>query len=365
MGRFAQIVFSFSPPPPILRFLRRMVLSVLPRLLAVAVLAGSLGAPLVRAAAYKGAIVIDLASGQTLFEAEPDFVTPPASVTKLMTFLVVHEEIASGRIALSAPVTVSAEAARMGSSQVYLAQNEVFSVEELLYALMVSSANDAALALAEAVAGSREAFVTRMNARAGELGMKRTTFTSPHGLPPANRRLEEGDLTTPRDLALLSAHLLAKTDILRYASVKERVFRPGPRQIDMRNHNNLLGKVTGVDGLKTGFTRGAGFCLAATAQRDGRRLVAVTMGSPTSQVRDLEIADLFEKAFASLPPVPTIRPEGAEPPPLAAATAYPEKPKAAAPDAAPKSTADDAPQIQPAAEGEVPAVRFVMPGRSR
>jgi D-alanyl-D-alanine carboxypeptidase (penicillin-binding protein 5/6) len=251
----------------------------------------------------------------------------------------------------------------MGGSQVYLAENEVFPVEELLYALMVSSANDAALALAEHVAESRAAFVERMNVRARELGMKNTTFTSPHGLPPANRRLEDGDLTTPRDLALLSAHLLAKTDILRYASARERVFRPGPRQIDMRNHNNLLGKVAGVDGLKTGFTRGAGFCLAATAQREGRRVIAVTMGSPTSQVRDLEIADLFEKAFASLPPVPTIRPEGAEPPPLAAAAAYPAPAKKEPVEPAPPAEVEDAPTVGPASDDGVPAVRFVMPGR--
>ncbi len=330
--------------------------------LSIFVLSLIISAAAARAAAFKGAIVVDLASGATLFEAEPDVITPPASVTKLMTFLLVHEAVAAGKTSLSTPVTVSAEAARMGGSQVYLAENEIFPVEELLYALMVSSANDAALALAEHVAGSRAAFVERMNVRARELGMKNTTFTSPHGLPPSNRRLEDGDLTTPRDLALLSAHLLARTDILRYASVKERVFRPGPRQIDMRNHNNLLGKVAGVDGLKTGFTRGAGFCLAATAQREGRRVIAVTMGSPTSQGRDLEIADLFEKAFASLPPVPTIRPEGVEPPPLAAATAYPE-PAKKEPAGPAKEKDDDAPTVGPAADEEVPAVRFVMPGR--
>ncbi len=339
-----------------------MVLSVLPRLLAVAVLVGFSSGSVLRAAAYKGAIVIDLATGETLFEAQPDVVTPPASVTKLMTFLLVSEAIAADTVSLSTEVTISAEAARMGGSQVYLAENEVFTVEDLLYALMVSSANDAALALAEQVAGSRDAFVARMNERAHELGMKNTTFTSPHGLPPASRRIEDGDLTTPRDLALLSVHLLETTDILRYASVKERVFRPGPKQIDMRNHNNLIGKVAGVDGLKTGFTRGAGFCLAATAQRNGRRVVAVTMGSPESRVRDLEVADLLEQAFAKLPPIPTIQPKGSGPSAEASPASKKEEVPAAEP--TPPAPAEEEPSlVTPVPSDDVPAVRFVMPGR--
>jgi len=312
------------------------------------------------AASYKGAIVIDVATGRTLFEQGADLVTPPASVTKLMTFLLVSEELASGRLSLSTGVTVNAEAARMGGSQVYLAQNEVFSVEDLLWALMVSSANDAAMALAIHVSGSRDAFVARMNARARELEMNNTTFTSPHGLPPSSRRIEDGDLTTARDLARLSVYLLEKTNIIHYASMKERVFRPGPRQIDMRNHNNLLGKVAGVDGLKTGFTRGAGFCLAATALRDGRRVVAVTMGSPESRVRDLEIADLLEKAFAALPPIPKITPGAASAP--AAKPAAPS-PVAEEPPAAPPPAVTRPPLITPVPDEEPPAVRFVMPGR--
>lgn len=311
------------------------------------------------AASYKGAIVVDTATGQTLFEENADIVTPPASVTKLMTFLIVHEEIAAGRLETTTPVTVTAEAAGMGGSQVYLAQNEVFPVEDLLYALMVSSANDAAAALAVKTAGTREAFVERMNARAREIGMTNTTFRTPHGLPPANRRDEDGDLTSPRDLALLSAYLISKTDILRYSSTRNRVFRPGPRQIDMRNHNNLLGKLAGVDGLKTGFTRGAGYCLAATAQRNGRRLIAVTMGSPQSQVRDLEIAHLFEKAFANLPPVPTIIP-GESPQPSATATPAP----APAPVSPAATTAPSpSPAAPTATDDALPEIRFVMPGR--
>ncbi|MBI5690250.1 MAG: D-alanyl-D-alanine carboxypeptidase [Verrucomicrobia bacterium] len=250
---------------------------------------------------YKGAIVLDAATGNVVFEDRADYVGPPASVAKLMTFLVVHDRLQRGDLSLQTPVLTTAEAAKTGGSQVYLAEKEVFPVEELLYALMIASANDAATALAIHVAGSRAAFVEAMNARARELGMAQTTFRSPHGLPPSSRQLSDSDVTSPRDLAKLSLHLLRHTDILKYTSVKTRTFRPGPKQIDMVNHNHLLGKVAGVDGLKTGFTRGAGFCLAATAYRNNRRVVVVTMGSPDSKSRDIKIAELIEKGFSALP----------------------------------------------------------------
>lgn len=259
-------------------------------------------APREEPATYKGAIVMDAATGNIVFEDHADTVSPPASVTKLMTFLIVQDRLARGDLTLQTPVHVTAEASKTGGSQVYLAEKEVFPVEELLYALMIASANDAATALAIHLAGSKSAFVELMNARARELGMSQTTFRSPHGLPPSSRKLAESDLTTARDLAKLSLHLLRTTDVLKYTSVERRVFRPGPRQIAMDNHNNLLGKVAGVDGLKTGFTNGAGFCLAATAQRNGRRLIAVTMGSPDSKSRDIKIAELLERGFAALPP---------------------------------------------------------------
>lgn len=253
------------------------------------------------ATAFKGAIALDAATGAILFEDRADYVGPPASVTKLMTFLLVHERIARGDLSLQTPVSVTAEAAKTGGSQVYLAEKEVFPVEEMLYALIIASANDVATALAIHVAGSRAAFVELMNKRARELGLAHTTFRSPHGLPPSSRKLEESDLTSPRDLATLSLHLLRATDILKYTSVKRRTFRPGPKQIDMDNHNHLLGKVAGVDGLKTGFTRGAGFCLAATAFRNGRRILVVTMGSPDSKTRDIKIAELLERGFQAMP----------------------------------------------------------------
>lgn len=252
---------------------------------------------------YKGAIVVDAQSGKVLFEDNADFVAPPASITKLMTFLIVHDQLRTGVLTLQTEVPVSAASSRIGGTQVWLAHGESFSVEEMLYALMIQSANDCAHALATLVGGTPEAFVEMMNARARQLGMNNTTWRSPHGLPPANRKTADGDLTTPRDLALLSRHLLLHTDILKYCSVEVRDFRAGQTKgrIVMRNHNHLLGKVAGVDGLKTGYTRGAGFCLAATASRNGRRVIAVSMGSPSSKIRDLKVAELLAKGFASLP----------------------------------------------------------------
>ena len=216
---------------------------------------------------YKGAIIMDAASGNVLFEDHDGETSPPASMTKLMTFAVIHDKLQSGALTLQTPVTVTAADSKIGGTQVWLKENEVFPVEELLYAMMIQSANDAAYALARTAAGAVPAFVDLMNAKARELGMTHTTFRTPHGLPPSNRNIAEGDLTTPRDFALLCRHLLLKTDVVKYTSVKRRPFGPPIRGTTMDNHDHLLGHVQGVDGLKTGFTNGAGFCLSATAQR--------------------------------------------------------------------------------------------------
>jgi D-alanyl-D-alanine carboxypeptidase len=287
--------------------------------------------------AYKGAIVVELVTGNVLFEDRADIVSPPASMTKLMTFAVLHDKIASGALTLDTPITVTAADSKIGGTQVWLKEKEVFPVEELIYAMIIQSANDASFALARTAAGSVPAFVELMNAKAAELGMTKTTFRTPHGLPPANRNIAEGDLTSPRDFALLSRYLLQKTDILKYTSVETRDFGPPVRNaaVKMDTHNNLLGHVAGVDGLKTGFTAGAGYCLAATAQRNGRRLVVVTMGSPASRTRDLKVTELIERGFANLPAVPAIPAisttveSGSSP--ITAAPAPPKAPAAAAP----------------------------------
>jgi len=284
---------------------------------------------------YKGAIVMDAASGQVLFEDHSDEVGPPASVTKLMTFLVVQDHIAAGGLTLQSPVTVTREDSKIGGTQVWLKEGEAFPVEELLYALMIQSANDAANALAHAAAGSREAFVEEMNAKARELGMTHTTFHSPHGLPPA--RGQQPDLTCPRDLAILARHLLEHTDILRYTSVRTRPFGAGTRAqpVVMNNHNHLLGRINGCDGLKTGFTNGAGFCLAATAQRGNHRIIVVVMGSAQAKTRDLKVAELIEKGFTLVPAGSAFagyNPPPAPPSPISPAPLPPEE-KTSPPDA--------------------------------
>jgi D-alanyl-D-alanine carboxypeptidase (penicillin-binding protein 5/6) len=261
---------------------------------------------------YLSAIVIDASTGGVVIEDNADARGFPASITKLMTFFVVMERVESGQVSLDAPVTVSAEAARTGGSQVYLKQGEVFTVDELLYALMIQSANDAAVALAYHAAGSREAFVELMNAKARALGMTNTTFHSPHGLPPGKGQLP--DTTTARDLALLSRELIKHGKILRYTSVKERPFRDqADEPFIMRNHNALLSAFPGCDGLKTGFFSAGGFSLAATAERNGRRLIAVVLGSEQRVTRDVKARELLERGFAAVPPASPVIKMGTPP----------------------------------------------------
>ena len=252
---------------------------------------------------YKGAIVVDAATGAVLFANHADEVSPPASMTKLMTFAVLQDRIASGALSLQSRVRVVAADTRAAPSIIGLKVNEVFPLEELIYAMMIPSANDAALAVARDVAGSVPAFVSLMNAKARELGMNRTTFRSPNGLPPPSHRVADGDLTTPRDFALLCRYLILHTPILKYTSVKNRQFGVNYRfpSTPMTNHNHLLGKIEGVDGLKTGFTNSAGFCLATTAKRQGRRIIVVMMDCPDSRDRDLAVIQLIESSFSMRP----------------------------------------------------------------
>ena len=310
------------------------------------------------ATGYKGAIVTDATTGKVLFEDNADLVSPPASMTKLMTFYIVHDKLQSGALTLQTPVAITPEDARIGGTQVYLDPRETFPVEELLYAMMIQSANDAAHALARVAGGSVPAFVELMNAKARDLGMTHTTFRSPHGLPPANLRIADGDLTTPRDYALLSRSLLLHTDVLKYTSIRLRKFGEGIRSPDkviaMVNHNHLLTKVGGVDGLKTGFTNGAGFCLSATAERNGRRVIVVAMDGASAQARDLKVADLIERGFAALPAdSPTFSPS-----PVSPVSPLAPSPVAAAP--SPVSSAPLSPS-SPKAAGDPPVIKFTLP----
>jgi len=322
-------------------------------LLGLVTLSGALQAAKPAAAPYRSAIIVDAASGVVLFEDQADRVNAPASVTKLMTFLIVHDQIASGRLTLQTPVTVTKEDSAIGGTQVWLEAGESFSVDELLFALMIQSANDAAHALARAASGSREAFVARMNERARGLGMVHTTFRTPHGLPASSRKLADGDVSAARDLALLSRQLLLHTNILDYTSVKQRTFRPGqpaPREVIMRSHNHLLRRVKGVDGLKTGYTASAGFCLAATAERDRRRVIVVVLGSPDTKTRDIKVAELLEKGFTLIPTTSVFQSQGANP-------------FVSSPAPVPIAPAPSGTRAKPTTADPLPTVKFVAPKR--
>ena len=211
-----------------------------------------------------------------------------------MTLLIVIEAIENQHITLKDKVIACAEAEAIGGSQVNLRKGEQFSVEEMLYALMLQSANDVAFALAKHVAGSKQAFVVRMNHRARELGMTGTEFHSMHGLPPSHG--QQPDKTTARDIAKLCRELLRHDATLRYTSATTHPFRNS--SFIMRNHNHLLKKVPGCDGLKTGYYRAAGFSIAATAEQNGSRVLAIVLGSRDRLVRDAEAKKLLLKGLA-------------------------------------------------------------------
>jgi len=251
---------------------------------------------------YLGAIVIDAADGKVLFEDNADVTAYPASVTKLMNLLLVVEHIEAGKVHLNDKIVVTADVAKMGGTQVFLKQGEVFTVEEYLYAMMIQSANDAALALAKHVGGEREPFVALMNERAAQLGMTHTHFVTPHGLASPG---QQADTSSPRDIATLARAVAKHPLALRFTSTKERTFRQTPLTV-MRNHNKLLWQVAGCDGLKTGYLARAGYSLAATQYRDGKRIIAVVMGSKGvyGRVRDGIARDLMATALLKASPLP-------------------------------------------------------------
>ena len=263
---------------------------------------------------YLSALVVNTGTGAVFFEDNADAPSYPASIVKLMMLLILQEKIDAGTLRLEDPVRVTAEASRIGGSQVYLKEHEIFSVEELLYSLIIQSANDSAVALATHVAGSPEAFVRLMQERAERLGMTSTSFRSVHGLPPAAR--QEPDTTTARDLAKLALELARHPDIFRYTSAIHRPFRNA--SFEMRSHNHLLGSLEGCDGLKTGYFKLGGYSIVASASRRGTRFLAIVLGSKTRQERDAKARELLTKAFSStiLPPPTPDHPSVARPVPV-------------------------------------------------
>ncbi len=238
----------------------------------------------------KSAILIDQTTGTVLFEKNADEKMPPASITKIMTMLLVMEALDSGKISLSDEVVGSENAASMGGTQIWLEVGESFSVDEMLKACAVASANDASMALAEFVGGSESEFVGMMNQRAAELGMKNTTFINPTGLDA------DGHLSTARDIALMSRELLMHDKITEYTTIWMDSLRDG--QMGLVNTNKLVRFYKGCTGLKTGTTDGAGSCLSASAERNGLSLIAVVMGCTTSKERFADARALLDYGFA-------------------------------------------------------------------
>ncbi len=244
---------------------------------------------------YRAALLMDAASGAVLFEENAHLKWPPASMTKMMLMLIVAERVRDGAAKWDEPVITSRWASKMGGSQVYLKEGEVFPLGEMMQAVVIHSANDASSAIAEHIAGSTEAFVDLMNERAQELGLKDTTYHSPHGLPPAKG--QEIDLSSAYDLAVLARELVKFPDIMQWGGTKEAPFRNGA--MILRNTNHLVRNTSWVDGLKTGYHRSAGFCVTATGVRNDMRLIAVVLGTVRKQDSFTEAAKLLNKGFAT------------------------------------------------------------------
>ncbi len=239
----------------------------------------------------KSAILIDQNTGTVLFEKNPDEPMPPASITKIMTMLLVMEALDTGKIRLSDSVVGSENAASMGGTQIWLEVGESFTVDEMLKACAIASANDASMALAEFIGGSESAFVTMMNQKAADLGMKNTTFQNPTGLDA------DGHLSTARDISIMSRELLNHPQITDYTTVWMDSLRNG--EMGLVNTNKLVRFYDGCTGLKTGTTDKAGSCLSASATRNNLSLIAVVMGCKTSKERFADARALLDYGFAS------------------------------------------------------------------
>ena len=253
----------------------------------------------------KSALLMDAATGTVLYELDSHEPLAPASVTKVMTMLLIMEAIDQGRIGWEDMVTASETAAAKGGSQIYLKVGETMSVEDMVKSIAVSSANDCACAMAEHIAGSEAAFVDMMNARALELGMTDTHFVNCTGLDDGEDAASHK--TSAHDIALMSRELLTlHPDITKYTTIWMDTVRNGT--FGLSNTNKLVRFYSGATGLKTGFTSGAGYCLSASAQRDGMELIAVVMGCETSQKRFSACKSMLDYGFANyaviLPQIP-------------------------------------------------------------
>lgn len=241
----------------------------------------------------RSAILMEAETGTVLFEMNADDALPPASVTKIMTLLLVMEAIERGTLDFDTVLETSTHASKMGGSQIFLKEGERMTVEDLLKSVVISSANDAAVVLAEAVAGSEAAFVAAMNRRAAELGMRTAHFENTNGLDDTVER----HVLSARDIAIMSRELMRHERILKYSSTWMDSVRDGT--FGLTNTNRLIRFYRGATGLKTGSTSKAGFCMSATAERDGVSLIAVIMAAPSRDARNSSAAALLDYGFAN------------------------------------------------------------------
>lgn len=245
----------------------------------------------------RAAILVEQGSGRVLYEKNPDEEMPIASITKVMTLLLTFEAVHAGKFTMETLVPVSEHAYHMGGSQIWLEPGEQFTLDEMIRAICVSSANDAAVAVSELVGGSEPAFVEQMNARAAELGMEHTTFHNACGLDT------EGHLSTARDVAIMSREIMNTCpEVLHYSGIWTDSLRNG--QTQLVNTNKLLKRYNGITGLKTGTTSGAGVCISASATRDGLNLIAVILGAPSSADRFNAATTLLDYGFSAYEAAP-------------------------------------------------------------
>lgn len=268
-------------------------------LLAALLLAGRAGAQDLEIRS-KAAVLMDAQSGAVLYAHNEHEPLPPASVTKVMTMVLALEALYAGRVSWDDLVSTSAHAASMGGTQIWLEPGEQMSFRDMLYAVAVGSANDAAVALAEFLAGSEPAFVEQMNARARELGMQNTHFSNPSGLPPEALGQPGPHVTSAYDLAVLSRYAITLPDFLPMVSTYgPYTVREGTSAaVELYSYNDLLRLYQGLDGIKTGHTSAAGYCIAATAERDHLRLIAVTLGADTRADRQADVTRLLNYGFS-------------------------------------------------------------------
>nr|WP_238192166.1 D-alanyl-D-alanine carboxypeptidase family protein [Paenibacillus sp. L3-i20] len=241
----------------------------------------------------RSAILMDAESGTVIYEKNSHDKLPPASITKIMTLLLIMEALDEGTIKLTDQVSTSEYAASMGGSQIFLEQGEEMSVDDMIKGIALASGNDASVAMAEKLAGTEPQFVAMMNKRAQELGMNDTHFVNPNGLPV------EGHYSSAHDIAVMSRELLKHSEVTKYTGLYQDYLRKtSEKPFWLVNTNKLVRFYSGADGLKTGFTSEAKYCLSATAKRDNLRVVAVVMGEPTTKQRNVEVSQMFDYSFA-------------------------------------------------------------------